>query len=219
MSTALGRYVRQHGHLRSDKAISQPMQTPCPLVQRTKYTHSSRHMTHVHISRIFVLMTHSCCTILRFQCDCITRASYSPILFEKRSTIFFYHRFLQQKKMSFQTRFTLKERRQEIQRIRQAHPNRVAVIVEAGNMSAPALDRHKFLVPKDITVGQFLSVIRKRMTIDATQSIFLFQTNQTLLSPQTVVCQIPQDEDGFIYIRYSLENTFGCWKKKMLSQM
>jgi len=47
--------------------------------------------------------------------------------------------------------------------IRAKHPDRIPVIVDkrAGDSSLPEIDKKKFLVPSDLTVGQFMYVIRK----------------------------------------------------------
>ena len=41
-------------------------------------------------------------------------------------------------------------------------------------MSVPILDRTKYLVPFDLTVGQFMFVLRKCMKVPPEQAIFLF---------------------------------------------
>ena len=42
------------------------------------------------------------------------------------------------------------------------------------NISVPTLDKTKYLVPFDLTVGQFMFVLRKRMKLSPEQAIFLF---------------------------------------------
>lgn len=105
------------------------------------------------------------------------------------------------------------ERRQaEASRIREKHPDRVPVIVEkAGRSDVPDIDKKKYLVPADLTVGQFVYVVRKRIKLSPEKAIFVFVKNTlpptaTLMS---VLYEENKDEDGFLYMTYSGENTFG----------
>ena len=79
------------------------------------------------------------------------------------------------------------------------------------NASVPTLDKAKYLVPMDLTVGQFMFVLRKRMKLSPEQAIFLF-INGTIPSSNSLVHELYQqhkDVDGFLYLGYSGENTFG----------
>jgi hypothetical protein len=52
------------------------------------------------------------------------------------------------------------------------------VIVEkAPKTDAPDIDKKKYLVPSDITVGKFVFEIRKHMTLAPEKAIFLFVNN------------------------------------------
>ncbi|KAE8956555.1 hypothetical protein PR001_g31694, partial [Phytophthora rubi] len=41
----------------------------------------------------------------------------------------------------------------------------------------PDIDKKKFLVPADLTVGQFVYVIRKRIKLSPEKAIFIFVNN------------------------------------------
>jgi GABA(A) receptor-associated protein len=95
------------------------------------------------------------------------------------------------------------------------------------------IDKKKYLVPADLTVGQFVYVIRKRIKLSPEKAIFIFVDE--VLPPTAALmnsiygehkvrleaplpyqgeladlfCSCKQDEDGFLYITYSGENTFG----------
>ena len=96
------------------------------------------------------------------------------------------------------------------------HPNKIPIIVLASDSHSadlPTLDKNKFLVTKDLTTGQFLYIIRKRMKLEATQAIFLFTEKGTIPvthMPLVSVFDEHVNEDGFLYFRYSAENTFGA---------
>ena len=104
------------------------------------------------------------------------------------------------------------KRKQESQRILLKYPDRVPIIVEIGAQSQlPELDKHKFLSPSDLTIGQFIYVIRKRIKLRPEQAIFLFINNQ-LPCTNTPLLQIYneyKDTDGFLKCIISGESTFG----------
>ena len=63
-------------------------------------------------------------------------------------------------------------------RIREKYPDRIPVIVEkAGRSDIPNIDKKKYLVPGDLTAGQFVYVIRKRIKLSPEKAIFIFVNN------------------------------------------
>tara|TARA_B100001057_G_scaffold234249_1_gene234581 strand:+ start:631 stop:987 length:357 start_codon:yes stop_codon:yes gene_type:complete len=104
------------------------------------------------------------------------------------------------------------DRRGESSRIRAKYPDRCCVIVtRAANSDAPELGRHKYLVPGDISLGQFTYVIRKRIKVRPEKAIFLFVGSSLPASSDLMatVYEEKKSADGFLYITYSSENTFG----------
>ncbi|CAA6656126.1 unnamed protein product [Spirodela intermedia] len=124
-------------------------------------------------------------------------------------------------KSSFKQEHDLEKRRAEAARIREKYPDRIPVIVEKAERSdIPNIDKKKYLVPADLTVGQFVYVIRKRIKLSAEKAIFIFVDNvlplllvdSSLFSAGAIMSTIydeKKDEDGFLYVTYSGENTFG----------
>ena len=106
----------------------------------------------------------------------------------------------------------LQKRIDESLRIRIKYPDRVPVIVERGeNANVPDIDKHKFLVPSDLTIGQFIYIIRKRIQLSPEQSLFLF-VNDTLPPTGELMSMLYKREketDGFLYVVYSAESVFG----------
>jgi len=88
--------------------------------------------------------------------------------------------------MSHKDEHPLDVRKASSASIRAKHPDRIPVIVEKRQRDAslPEIDKKKFLVPSDLTVGQFVYVIRKRIKLAPEQAIFLFVSAGTL--PPTV---------------------------------
>ena len=114
--------------------------------------------------------------------------------------------------MRFKKEHSFDNRLEESIRVRQKYPDRVPVIVEKlRNSHMNDIDRNKFLVPSDLTVGQFVYVIRKRVRMEAEKALFIFINKQTPCNsmPISQVYSIHKDIDGFLYIEYSEENVFG----------
>lgn len=71
--------------------------------------------------------------------------------------------------------YFVEKRKAEADRIRQKYPDRIPVICEKVEKSdIPTIDKKKYLVPADLTVGQFVYVIRKRIKLSSEKAIFMF---------------------------------------------
>ena len=107
---------------------------------------------------------------------------------------------------------SLEERKIESKKIREKYPDRIPVIVEKNeNSDIKEIDKNKYLVPSDLSFSQFVYIIRKRIQLHKSQSLFLF-VNNTLVPSNKSVTEIydsEKDEDGFLYVIYNNENTFG----------
>lgn len=115
-------------------------------------------------------------------------------------------------KWVFKQEHSLDSRREESQKIRRKYPDRIPVVVEKVNTSSiPDIDKRKFLVPSDLTVAQFMYIIRKRIQLAPEKAMFLFVNKMlpTTSSTMGIIYDEHKDEDGFLYIAYSGENTFG----------
>ncbi len=107
---------------------------------------------------------------------------------------------------------TLAERLDESKTMFRRYPERKPLIIEPKCTRTPPIDKHKYMTPSDLTIGQLIFVIRKRVSLRPDQSMFVFIDNNTLLPPTTTVGDAysnHKDEDGFLYIKYALENAFG----------
>ncbi len=99
--------------------------------------------------------------------------------------------------------------------MKQKFPDRIPVIVERDprneDKDLPDVDKNKFLVPTDLVVSQFIGVIRKRLRIEESKSLFLFVGRKIPNSsePMAQLYDAHKDRDGFLYVMYSGENTFG----------
>ncbi|UYV76139.1 GABARAPL1 [Cordylochernes scorpioides] len=104
------------------------------------------------------------------------------------------------------------KRRSEGEKIRRKYPDRVPVIVErAPNSQIADLDKKKYLVPSDLTVGQFYFLIRKRIHLRPEDALFLF-VNNSIPSNSTTMGSLykeHQENDGFLYLAFHDENVYG----------
>jgi GABA(A) receptor-associated protein len=105
----------------------------------------------------------------------------------------------------------LAKRVEECVRIRRKYPDRVPIVVQRANAKLKDIDKHKYLVPAAMTYGEFFFTIRKRLTLKSDQGIYLF-VNNTLPKHSDLISLIykdHKDKDGFLYIKYDIESTFG----------
>ena len=114
---------------------------------------------------------------------------------------------------SFKREKTFEQRLTESKHIREKYPDRIPIIVEkVVNSPINNIDKTKYLVPNDLTVGQFIHVIRKRINVPQEKGIFIFVKEKTMPPTSSLMLTIYNnyvDEDGFLYVLYSAENTFG----------
>lgn len=114
--------------------------------------------------------------------------------------------------ISFKDSKTFEERLAESKKIREKYPDRIPVIVEKNETATVnQIDKRKYLVPKDLSFSQFLYIVRKRINLNQSEALFLFVNNKLVPSNKSIfdVYDKEQDKDGFLYIIYNNENTFG----------
>lgn len=89
------------------------------------------------------------------------------------------------------------------------HPDRIPMIVDT--RKELVIDKNKYIVPKDLTIGQFTYMLKKRLKINANDAIYLICNNKLLVNSHTVsqVYYANKDSDDFLYIIIAAENTFG----------
>lgn len=112
----------------------------------------------------------------------------------------------------FRKKHSFENRKRESKRVMDTYEARIPIIVENDKHSKlPLIKKRKYLVPDDMTVGQFSYVIRKRMKIKPEIAIYLF-FNQNLVPTAAQIKEIypeNKNEDGFLYTVICAEKTFG----------
>ena len=113
---------------------------------------------------------------------------------------------------NFKKKSSFEDRLKESTNIKEKYADRIPIIVERMKDNVPEIDKHKFLVPNDLTVGQFLYVIRKRIQLNRDQALFIYINNILPTTSDSILHIYDKyvDADGFLYVQYSGENTFGC---------
>jgi GABA(A) receptor-associated protein len=97
--------------------------------------------------------------------------------------------------------------------LRKKHPTRIPAIIEPAGIDTPDIEKFKFLIPNDCQIGMFIYEVRKCIRhLKPQEALFIF-VNNTLIPSGSLMSQIyntyKDKEDGFLYLTYSLENTFG----------
>jgi hypothetical protein len=118
------------------------------------------------------------------------------------------------------TSFTEDEKiiiRNEVEVINQQYPGYIPIIVRAYNNKNNknfVLTKTKFLVTNEITLAQFLTILRKKIKdIKSTESIYLLIDNTLMpitLAMSTIYKEKKDKDTNMLFITVCKENTFGC---------
>ncbi|NBO72108.1 hypothetical protein EBV26_16755, partial [bacterium] len=107
------------------------------------------------------------------------------------------------------------ERIKKSQVILEKYPDRVPVIIQPSKTDRDLypIDKSKYITPRDLTLMQLQQIIRKRIRFPPEKALFMFVNNK--LYPITSLVGTIYDEnkesDGFLYVTYCQENTFGSF--------
>ncbi|XP_032881828.1 microtubule-associated proteins 1A/1B light chain 3C-like [Amblyraja radiata] len=115
----------------------------------------------------------------------------------------------------FKHRKPFAARKGESTLIRSKYPQKVPVIVERypGEVYLSSLERTKYLVPQDVIMGHFNAIIRNRLALTSSQTIYLVVKNRSLTNMSATIGEVDQefkDSDGFLYISYASQEMFGA---------
>jgi GABA(A) receptor-associated protein len=107
---------------------------------------------------------------------------------------------------------SFEERLQESTKIMEKYPDKIPIIVSKCSKShLNNIDKNKYLVSNDMTLSQFIYTIRKRIKLEASEALFFFIDNTVPKNSAPIgeLYNLHKDKDGFLYITYNSENTFG----------
>ena len=88
------------------------------------------------------------------------------------------------------------------------YPNKIPIILQS---KIGDINNKRILVNKSYTIGAFLIIIRKLISINSSQAIFIMCDNILLSSSATLedIYNEYKKDDNLLYLDVSLENTFG----------
>lgn len=94
------------------------------------------------------------------------------------------------------------------------YPTRVAVwiAVAPDEKNLHNLDRHKYLIERDMTMAQVVYIIRNKMVLEKSMALFVM-VGDGVLPPSSAsvgdMYEAHHDKDGYLYVTYRCERTFG----------
>jgi hypothetical protein len=103
-------------------------------------------------------------------------------------------------------------RQKNCQQLLHKYEDRIPIIVEMKkNMNNYTLTKHKYMIPRDKSIGEVLNIFRLKLRIKPGESIFLLCNNQLLIGTDNIqaIYNKFKDTDGFLYIYICCENVFG----------
>jgi GABA(A) receptor-associated protein len=112
---------------------------------------------------------------------------------------------------SYSSEKSLEERQIESDKVMKRFPERIPIIVEPAIKDIMEIDKKKYMVSKEMTLGQFIFIVRKRLKVDSSTALF-FTVGGELMTGCLDLGSIydkNKNEDNFLYIKYTTENTFG----------
>ena len=110
----------------------------------------------------------------------------------------------------FKERVPLEARKQQSTNILTKYPTSIPIFIDSSSMHK-VIDKPKFVIPDGFTIGQLMMSIRMRMKMNPATALFIFIDNHLVPVTTTIssLYETHKDEDGFMYICCSEENTFG----------
>ena len=94
------------------------------------------------------------------------------------------------------------------------YKDRVPVLIEREvGSKLPELEKKKYMVPHNMTVGAFIVTIRHKLKLESHQSLFIITRDQNYTpNSSATMAEIYskyRSDDKFLYFYYKSENAFG----------
>ena len=104
---------------------------------------------------------------------------------------------------------SLKDRIEISNLIKLKYKNRIPIIVDCDDKLI--LDKNKYIVPIDLSMTQFIYILKKKINIKENQAIFIICNNKLINISDNIeyIYNREKSADGFLYLIVSLENVFG----------
>ncbi|CAF0877691.1 unnamed protein product [Brachionus calyciflorus] len=125
-------------------------------------------------------------------------------------------------RIEYKEKNSLEKRLRDSQELLKKYPDRVPIVLEKRKNRSwnpfhhetnglIELKNNKFLAPKDLTVGQFFHIVRKNLNLRPDEALYFFINNKMPLLTASLgsIYREEHDQDQFLYVLYSQEETFG----------
>lgn len=118
--------------------------------------------------------------------------------------------------IKFLTTNTPEKRKSISERLMNDHEGYVPIIVGRAEIkNTPPIKKFKYVVPRDMTFGKFILEMKKSIdSTDPNTNLFVFFSNNRLVPINDQISYLYdryKNADGFLYLVYSVENTFGSY--------
>lgn len=107
----------------------------------------------------------------------------------------------------------------ESNRILSKYPDKIPILVRKNNLcrDLPNIDKLKYLAPYDLTIYKFSFILRKRLKLPNHSAFIIYSidpytNSKRFLNGSLLMVEMYSNyksPDGFLYIEYDSENTFG----------
>jgi GABA(A) receptor-associated protein len=106
---------------------------------------------------------------------------------------------------------TFELRLKECELITSKYKNKVPIIINECSDELKDRVNRKMLLQKEITVGNYMYLLRNKFNIKSEESIVMFINGKIPVSTMLMgyLYEIHKDKDGFLYISILKENVFG----------
>uniref|UniRef100_A0A5S6R0X5 Uncharacterized protein n=1 Tax=Trichuris muris TaxID=70415 RepID=A0A5S6R0X5_TRIMR len=116
--------------------------------------------------------------------------------------------------ISYKASKSLAKRREETALVKSRFPNKLPVVIERHYKETvlPAIEKNKFLVPKEATMIQLLAVLRNRLNLRHGHTFYFLINGRTLVTSNETIMNVYEkhvDDDGFLYLTYTSKESFG----------
>jgi GABA(A) receptor-associated protein len=107
--------------------------------------------------------------------------------------------------------WTQDKTKQKVAEMLKKHPGYVPCLIINKTPKQIQLQKHKYLVPKDLIISVFLMVIRKSSKIPPEKAVFLLINNKIPVPTETMgmLYDEHKSKNDYLYINLTGENTFG----------
>jgi GABA(A) receptor-associated protein len=114
----------------------------------------------------------------------------------------------------FSQKNNLEQRKEFSKKLNFKYPDCIPVIIKKNinDKILQDIDKNRYLIPKNLNMSEVIYIIRNRIKIESKSALFIFVGNGTLVPSNYSIKEVYdnyKNEDGFLYIIYTAENTFG----------